>query len=236
MKLIGLTGGIGSGKSSASERLALRGAVVIDADAIVKDLQQPGQPVFEAMVERWGTDIVAEDGTLDRPSVANIVFSDPAELEAINGIVHPAVRTETERRISEASELDAANGTQTLVILDNPLLIESIKKAEEKKAARANSDDSGDEAKPDSQVAPEAKTGSAPTPEYIIIVDCSIELAVERLIEFRNFSSEDAQARIAAQVSREERLSYADFVIDNNGDLEHLDGEIERCWEWALTL
>lgn len=245
MKLIGLTGGIGSGKSSASERLAEHGAVIIDADAIVKDLQQPGQPVFVAMVERWGDKIVAEDGTLNRPAVADIVFSDSAELEAINKIVHPAVRTETERRIREAVETDKASGSQTFVILDNPLLIESIKKAEEKAAAAENEEKTAEneektaETEQDSateDAAAPAGEGSAPTPEHIIIVDCSTELAVERLVAHRGFSVEDAEARIAAQVSREERLSYADFVIDNNGDLEHLTAEIDRCQAWLVSL
>ncbi len=201
---------------------------MIDADAIVKDLQQPGEPVFVAMVERWGDRIVGEDGTLNRPEVANIVFSDKAELEAINKIVHPAVRTETERRIRHAIEIDAETGSNTMVILDNPLLVESIKKAEEK-AAKGQIDAEGNPEDASSE-------GSAPTPEHIVIVDCSVELALERLVEHRGFSAEDAEARIAAQVSREERLSYADFVIDNNGDLAHLDAEIDRCWTWLTSL
>ena len=119
MRLIGLTGGIGSGKSSASARLAAKGAVIVDADGIVRELQEPGQPVFLAMVERWGDKIVADDGTLDRAAVAGIVFADADELAAINDIVHPAVRTATADRIR------AAQGTDQTVILDNPLLIET---------------------------------------------------------------------------------------------------------------
>ena len=119
VRCIGLTGGIGSGKSTVSALLAARGAVVIDADAITRELQQPGTPVFDAMVERFGPGIVAADGTLDRQAVADLVFNDPEALADLNGIVHPAVGAETTRRIVEQAETD------DLVVLDIPLLVES---------------------------------------------------------------------------------------------------------------
>jgi dephospho-CoA kinase len=117
--LIGLTGGIGSGKSSVSERLRARGAIVIDADAITRELQEPGTPVFEGMVERFGPGIVAADGCLDRQAVADIVFADRDALSDLNAIVHPAVGAEIARRLQEAS------GTDQVVVLDVPLLVES---------------------------------------------------------------------------------------------------------------
>ena len=119
MVLIGLTGGIGAGKSTVSAALAARGAVVIDADAITRELQQPGTPVFDAMVERFGPGIVAPDGTLDRPAVADLVFPDPAALADLNAIVHPAVGAEIARRLGDEAERDR------VVILDVPLLVES---------------------------------------------------------------------------------------------------------------
>ena len=116
---IGLTGGIGSGKSTAASGFVRRGAFLIDADQIVRDLQQPGEKVFEEMVSQWGTEILTPDGQLDRQLVANIVFSNPDELTVLNGIVHPAVRDEmTSRR---EVHLD----TDNTVILDIPLLVES---------------------------------------------------------------------------------------------------------------
>jgi dephospho-CoA kinase len=117
--LIGLTGGIGSGKSTAAALLAARGAVIIDADAITKDLQQPGTEVFEAMVERFGPGIVAEGGELDRQAVADIVFSDPDALRDLNGIVHPAVGAEIARRMQAEADTDH------IVVLDVPLLVET---------------------------------------------------------------------------------------------------------------
>ncbi len=119
MILIGLTGGIGSGKSTVSARLADLGARVIDADAITREVQQPGTEVFAAIVERFGDGIVAADGTLDRPALALIVFADPDELKALNDIVHPAVGVEIAERLAEAADTD------DVVVLDVPLLVES---------------------------------------------------------------------------------------------------------------
>jgi dephospho-CoA kinase len=117
--LVGLTGGIGSGKSTVSAALAERGAVVIDADAITRELQAPGQPVLAAMVERFGADILRADGTLDRAAVADRVFSDPEALAELNAIVHPAVGAEIARRLEREA------GTDRVVVLDVPLLVES---------------------------------------------------------------------------------------------------------------
>jgi dephospho-CoA kinase len=116
--LIGLTGGIGSGKSTVARSFAARGAVVIDADAIVRELQAPGQPVLASMVERFGAEILRPDGTLDRQAVADRVFGDAAELAALNAIVHPAVAAEIGRRI------DAERDGDRIVVLDVPLLVE----------------------------------------------------------------------------------------------------------------
>ena len=118
MREFGLTGGIGSGKSTVSSLLAGFGATIIDADALVRHLQAPGELVFEAMVDRWGSEIVQEDGTLDRAGVGAIVFADEDELAALNEIVHPAVAVETERLVEEAKNQDDA-----VVIHDIPLLV-----------------------------------------------------------------------------------------------------------------
>lgn len=121
MLVVGLTGGIGSGKSTVAELLERHGAVVVDADRITRDLQQPGTPVFEAMVERFGPAIVATDGTLDRAAVAGVVFSDPAALADLNRMVHPEVGKEIARRLSELE------GTDEIVVLDVPLMVETAR-------------------------------------------------------------------------------------------------------------
>ena len=193
-----LTGGIGSGKSTVGEGLARSGARVIEADLVVKELQQPGQPVFNAMVERWGNKIVSADGTLNRMAVADIVFSDDDERDALGLMIHPAVRKEMIRQASEEAETDR------VVVLDIPLLVEG---GVDRWGAGA-----------------------------VIVVDTPVEIAVDRLIQWRAFSRQDAEARVAAQATRDQRLEIADIVVDNSGDLEHLSAEIDRCQQWLQTL
>lgn len=123
MRLVGLTGGIGSGKSTVSAMLAEHGAVIVDADRIARELQGPGSPVLAQMAERFGDHVIAADGALDRAAVAAIVFgTDDASRQALadlNGIVHPALQREIRARI------EAERDTDRVVILDFPLLAEN---------------------------------------------------------------------------------------------------------------
>jgi dephospho-CoA kinase len=194
--LIGLTGGIGAGKSTVSAALVERGARLIDADAVVRELQEPGTAVFDAMVERFGPSIVAADGTLDRAAVAAVVFTDDAARADLNAIVHPAVGAEIAARIAAAAEAD------DVVILDVPLLVE----------------------------------GGRYSVAGVLVVDCPVDVAVQRLVEQRGMDEADARARIAVQATREERLAKADHVVDNGGSPEDLAGEIDRAWSWIEGL
>ena len=196
MKVVGLTGGIGAGKSSVSARLAAKGAVIVDADAIVREAQAAGTPVFEAIVERFGPGVVGSDGELDRPALAAVVFGDPEALKELNALVHPAVGAEVVRRVTEQQ------GTDRVVVLDVPLLVESGR-------YRASG---------------------------VIVVDVPHDVAVARLARDRGMPEDDARARMARQVSREERLAKADFVIDNSGTPEALDEAVDRAWAWIATL
>ena len=119
MLLVGLTGGIGAGKSTVATLLAEHGAVVIDADSIVRELQRPGTDVFRAIVDRFGSQVVAADGTLDRERLADIVFRNDDSRSALNAIVHPAVYAVMSERIAAVKEDDK------VVVLDIPLLAES---------------------------------------------------------------------------------------------------------------
>ena len=118
MLRIGLTGGIGSGKSTVSALLAARGAVVIDADRIARQVVEPGTPGLAAVAEAFGPGVLTPDGSLDRPALAAIVFADPAAREKLDGIVHPLVR-------SRATELAAAAPEDAVVVHDVPLLVET---------------------------------------------------------------------------------------------------------------
>ncbi|MFM8601241.1 MAG: dephospho-CoA kinase [Actinomycetota bacterium] len=119
MILLGLTGGIGSGKSTVSSMLAALGAVIIDADAIVKELQEPGEPLLAELAAEFGASILREDGSLDRLALAGIAFADKEKVAALNKIVHPAVGREMNRRLEEQ------RGTDNVVVLDIPLLAEN---------------------------------------------------------------------------------------------------------------
>lgn len=202
MIVIGLTGGIGSGKSTVSDRFVDLGAVLIDADRIVRELQEPGASVHADMVAHFGASILNDDATLNRQAVADRVFSDKEALRELNNIVHPPVNREIRRRIREQA------ATDNLLVLDIPLLIEGI-------------------------------LAGGP-PRYIVsgilVVDTSPDVAVQRLVQFRGFSEEDARSRIAAQVPAEKRLELADFVIDNSVTLEELGPQIESAFAWARTL
>lgn len=120
--LVGLTGGIGSGKSTVSALLTERGAIIVDADAVTRLVQQPGSPVLLRLAERFGQDVIAADGSLDRAALAAIAFADADALKDLNGIVHPAVRDEMNRQVAEHA------GTDHIVILDIPLLTENPRK------------------------------------------------------------------------------------------------------------
>lgn len=119
MILVGLTGGIGSGKSTVSQLLASRGAVIVDADAITRELQAPGEPLLGVIADRFGRDVIDADGSLIRQKLADIVFGNVDALADLNKIVHPAVGREMARRIDEQRDTD------NIVVLDIPLLAEN---------------------------------------------------------------------------------------------------------------
>lgn len=118
MLLVGLTGGIGAGKSTVSEMLAAHGAVVVDADRIARDAQEPGTPAFRRIVERFGSDVVRPDGSLDRARLASIVFDDDVARDELNAIVHPEVMRVIAARVEEMKN------SHSVVVLDVPLLLE----------------------------------------------------------------------------------------------------------------
>ena len=121
--LLGLTGGIGSGKSTVSALLAETGAVIIDADAITRELQRSGQPVFDEIVARFGPAVVGADGELDRAGLGRVVFADEEARKDLEKIVHPAVGAEMVKR------LQAEADTDHVVVYDVPLLVEAARRA-----------------------------------------------------------------------------------------------------------
>ncbi|GGX03643.1 dephospho-CoA kinase [Streptomyces noursei] len=118
MVKVGLTGGIGAGKSEVSRLLASYGAVIVDADKIAREVVEPGTPGLAAVVEEFGAEVLAADGTLDRPKLGALVFSDQEKLKALNAIVHPIVG-------ARSAELEASAGPDAVVVHDVPLLTEN---------------------------------------------------------------------------------------------------------------
>ena len=195
MKLIGLTGAIGSGKSSVSALFARKGAIIIDGDGIAKQLQQKGSATLQKMVDEFG-DILLDSGELDRTKVANLVFGDAELLKRLNAIMHPAIGLEILRQI------EANMTTDNVVVLDMPLLVENPR---------------------------DGMSG-------LVVVDVDPEVAISRLVQFRNMNEEDARRRMASQASREERLKVADRVIDNSGSTDALNSQVDEVWDWFATL
>nr|WP_274635757.1 dephospho-CoA kinase [Microbacterium bovistercoris] len=121
MPLIAVTGGIASGKSTIARRLAAHGAVVVDADALVREVQQPGSPVLDRIAAEFGVGMLREDGSLDRAALGARVFGHPDRIARLNAIVHPAVAAESQRRFAQARAADP----DAVVVYDVPLLVEA---------------------------------------------------------------------------------------------------------------
>jgi dephospho-CoA kinase len=124
--LVGLTGGIASGKSVVAARFAEHGAVVVDADQIARQVVEPGTPALARIAEEFGPDVIAPDGTLDRAALGAQVFADAHKLATLNGITHPAIRELSRRRFAEAAEADP----DAIVVYDVPLLTDARAKDE----------------------------------------------------------------------------------------------------------
>lgn len=186
---IALTGGIGSGKSAVAALLAQRGAIIIDADAIARDVVAPGTPGLASIVEVFGPAMLHSDGALNRAALASVVFADPGKLAILNDITHPLIAQESARRIDSAP-------ADSVIVYDMPLLVEN---------------------------------GLADGWDLVIVVDAPDELRLQRL-EARGLERADAQRRMAAQATRQERLAMADVVIDNGGSMEALRVQVGRLW------
>ena len=200
MLLVGLTGGIGSGKTEVSRRLAALGAVVVDADAIAREVVEPGTPGLEAVVAVFGPEVLTADGRLDRDRVATVVFADPDARARLNAIVHPLVRDRTAQLVAEAAAADP----NAVVVNDVPLLVESGLAAAGHSATRIW--------------------------DAIVVVAADPATQRRRLVEQRGMAPADADARIAAQAPLADKLAVADYVVHNDGDLAALDAQVRQVW------
>lgn len=196
MFLIGLTGGIGSGKTTVATRLKALGARIVDADKIAREIVEPGEPALAELAEAFDG-VLNADGTLNRAELARQAFAAPDATEKLNSITHPRIRERTLERFAQAR----TDGVPVLVY-DMPLLIEN---------------------------------GEYKKMDHVLVVDAADEIRIDRLVNSRGLDEEDARRRIAAQISREERLAAADSVVDNSGTRDQLLQQVDTFWEQVVA-
>lgn len=190
--LIGLTGGIGSGKSTVASIVSELGASVIDADRVGHDVYLPGSEGFRLVREAFGDGIVAADGTIDRKALGARVFADPAQLARLNALVHPLIGAEIRRRIDAAR----AAAPERPIVVEAAIMLEAGWRFFDR--------------------------------VWIVVV--SPEVAITRVMASRGLAREEVEARLAAQMSNDERRRHADLVIENDGSLAALRTQVEAAW------
>jgi dephospho-CoA kinase len=192
---IGLTGGIASGKTTVADIFAALGVPVVDTDVIAREVVAPGEPALSDIREAFGDEVIAEDGSLDRAQLREIVFADNARRTELESILHPRIRASALQRARRAI------GPYVIIVV--PLLYESPMKQ---------------------------------SMERILVVDCSEETQLQRLMQRDNDSEAQARRIIAAQASRAERLSIADDVISSETSLADTRDAVKSLHESYLSL
>ena len=196
MLKVGLTGGIGSGKSSVAKGLQAKGITIVDADQIAREVVEPGEVALSEISDTFGPSVLQADGTLDRNQLKQRIFSDPSAKKQLENILHPRIRQRILERVNNV------NNTP-YVVADIPLLVESN------------------------------------YPEHfdrVIVVDCTEAQQIERVKARDNMSDEQIQRIMSSQATRKQRLAVATDVIDNTGDLNSLEMQIEKLHETLLCL
>jgi dephospho-CoA kinase len=188
-RIVGLTGGIGSGKSEAAECFAALGAAIVDTDAIAHELTGPHGGGMAALEAEFGKAVVAVDGRLDRALMRRLAFDDPGVRQRLEGILHPLIRAQAEARCRSALATGAP-----YVVLVVPLLIES-----------------GD---------------YRHRMDRVVVVDCDDEARISRVMARSGLTRAEVERIMGAQAGREDRLTAADDVIDNSGDLDDLARQV----------
>lgn len=186
MFVVGLTGGIGSGKTAASDYLASLGITVVDADLASRVIVEPGQPALAAIEAHFGAEVIAADGTLDRRALRERVFADPEQRKALEAITHPAIGAEIMR------QLQASRSPYTVLV--SPLLLET---SQHRMAQR------------------------------ILLIDVPEALQVARTTSRDEVPAAQVEAIMAAQMPRDEKRARADDIVVNDGDLSHLQAQLD---------
>ncbi len=188
--IIGLTGGIATGKSTVADIFTDLGVVVLDADVLARQIVEPGQPAFVEIVDTFGDPVVADDGTLDRTRLGEIIFRDDDARRKLEAITHPGIA----RAMFEGAQ-EAFSTGHDWIIYDAALLVE---------------------------------TGTHRMLDALIVVHCSPQTQLQRLLERDDISEDEAKRRIASQMPLDEKRRAADFVIDNDGSVEQTRDQVRR--------
>jgi len=199
MYVLALTGGLGSGKSTAAEVMAARGAVVLDLDDVAREMLDAVPALRDRLIDGFGTDIIGADGTLDRAALAARAFASAENVEELNAITHPAVHTAI---VGALDALTVSDKPPAVVVLVVPLLVEYPALLEHV--------------------------------DGVLAISASEDARVERAVA-RGMSERDAELRIAAQVGDSERRAIADYVIDNDGDVETFRAIVAEFWDTELA-
>lgn len=194
MKVIGLTGSIGSGKSTVSCFFEELGAIVIDADQVSRQVVEPGSPALKELTVAFGENILNPDGSLNRTLVAEIVFNSDEKRELLNSIIHPMIFNEINSTIEEYRE----KGTE-IIILEAALILE--------------------------------KKGLIKLIDKLIVVSIDEETQKKRLEGRGDLSKEQINARINSQLTNNEKIKHADYIIDNNQDLVNTREQVRELWD-----
>jgi dephospho-CoA kinase len=197
--LVGLTGGIASGKSLAAKFFAEQGAHIIDADRLSRELVQPGQPALKEIVSVFGVFILDETGNLDREKLAEIIFQNPQKKSTLEAILHPKIIAKEREKYSNISAEDPS----AIVIIDAALLIES---------------------------------GNYKNVDKVVVVNCSEEHQVQRILSRNSLNSDQAAARIKNQMSLKEKIKYADFILDNNSQPQDLRRNVQEVYTKLMEI
>jgi dephospho-CoA kinase len=199
MLKIGLTGSIAVGKSFVVSVLRELGCITFDADKIAHSVMELGKPAYEDIVQEFGTNILAEDKTIDRAKLGAIVFADAERRKRLNEIVHPRVMEEQNALLNEAEAANPAG----ITIIDAALMIES---------------------------------GGYKRFDKLIVVFCEPETQILRLMARNQISREDAERRVAAQMSSDEKRKYADYEIDTTGTMDETHQRVKQVYDKLIAL
>jgi dephospho-CoA kinase len=197
MFVIGLTGGIGSGKSTVSEMLRAKGAAVVHADLVGHEIYRPGTAVWDEVVAAFGRQVLAADGQIDRRKLGSIVFADPEARRRLNAITHPPMRRLMAERLDELRRQG-----ERVAVLEAALLFEA---------------------------------GWVDLTDEVWLTLLRPAVAAQRLMERSGLSREEAEARIASQLSNDERLEHADVVIDTDCSLAEVARRVDELWESLMA-